>query len=151
MEGRREEKRTKDRSTLRERASFSPSISFLSTLFIDDLVPCCVTCSMKLHRFLRQAAAASPPASRRLPLITLYTGGPECSLCEDAKQALYEISQLHPFELETINIRHPEHKKWRRLYQYDIPVIKLGSHVVKHRIDKDALLKRLREATMAAE
>lgn len=45
---------------------------------------------MRLSRLLRSAqeAAAGAGARRRL---TLYTGGPECSLCEVAKDALDEL------------------------------------------------------------
>ena len=63
----------------------------------------------------------------RLPRLTLYTGGKECSLCEVFKAELDKIRRTHPFELEYWNIRDPptgtnerDSKKWRRLYQYDI-------------------------------
>ncbi|WVQ72533.1 hypothetical protein IAR50_002090 [Cryptococcus sp. DSM 104548] len=63
-----------------------------------------------------------------LPRLTLFTGGKECSLCEVAKEQLTLLRQSHPFDITYWNIRSPplgteahEAKKWRRLYQYDIP------------------------------
>ncbi|KAK9894791.1 glutaredoxin 2 [Cystobasidium minutum MCA 4210] len=90
---------------------------------------------------------------RALPRLTLYTGGPECSLCEVAKEALMELKQKRglQFELETLNIREkgmdPSLKKWRRLYQYDIPVLHLnGEQVMKHRVNPDKLEALIRKA-----
>ncbi|WRT66237.1 uncharacterized protein IL334_003190 [Kwoniella shivajii] len=67
-----------------------------------------------------------------LPRLTLFTGGKECSLCEVAKQDLSVLHRSTPFELTLWNIRDPplgtnekDSKKWRRLYQYDIPVLHL--------------------------
>ncbi|TYJ57011.1 hypothetical protein B9479_002290 [Cryptococcus floricola] len=89
-----------------------------------------------------------------LPRLTLFTGGKECSLCEVAKEQLTLLRQSHPFEITYWNIRSPplgieaqEAKKWRRLYQYDIPVLHLEGRgrVQKHRIDRDKLGKVLEE------
>lgn len=96
---------------------------------------------------------------QHLPRITLYTGGPECSLCEVAKEALHRVGRKEAFELETVNIRESkagraaaaELKRWRRLYQYDIPVIHVnGRQVMKHRVDEDGLvglLGRIKQQT----
>lgn len=90
---------------------------------------------------------------RSLPRLTLYTGGPECSLCEVAKEKLDELrAQSTPFELETVNIRanrtDKELKKARRLWQYDIPVLLLdGRYIMKHRINDSRLLELLEEAS----
>ncbi|KAE8537761.1 hypothetical protein D1P53_005817 [Cryptococcus gattii VGV] len=85
-----------------------------------------------------------------LPRLTLYTGGKECSLCEEQ---LALLRKTHPFHLTYFNIRAPpqdvdprEAKKWRRLYQYDIPVLHLeDKRVQKHRIDNEELAKVLDE------
>lgn len=88
----------------------------------------------------------------------------------------------HPFRLDYYNIRDdnlPDVQKWRRAYQYDIPVVHLngkGEHtfqrervrictctqthqersllrsshlteIARHRLDKDTLLAKLREAS----
>ncbi|KAL7421744.1 hypothetical protein Q5752_003515 [Cryptotrichosporon argae] len=86
-----------------------------------------------------------------LPRLTLFTGGKECSLCEVAKADLAAVRRTHPFDITLWNIRAPpagadkcEAKKWRRLYQYDIPVLHLDDErIQKHRIDKDALVHAL--------
>ncbi|GAA6005379.1 hypothetical protein JCM10207_002960 [Rhodosporidiobolus poonsookiae] len=105
-----------------------------------------------------------PPRPPRLPTLTLFTGGKECSLCDVAKADLAEVQKQIPFNLRLYNIRRPtgedpdEYNRtaWRRLYQYDIPVLHLhpagdcsiealagrrgfGGRVMKHRIDKEKL------------
>lgn len=62
-----------------------------------------------------------------IPRLVLYTGGPECSLCEVAKAELSKLQKRVRFDVDYWNIRDPpagsderEAKKWRRLYQYDI-------------------------------
>ncbi|GAA5994774.1 hypothetical protein JCM5350_007990 [Sporobolomyces pararoseus] len=109
----------------------------------------------------------------KLPRLTLFTGGPECSLCEVAKQDLRKVQQIAPFELNYYNIRKIpgedpdlayDRTTWRRLYQYDIPVLHLssddsfdslagrvgkGGRVMKHRIDKSKLEQLVKEWTQA--
>ncbi|GAA5924259.1 uncharacterized protein JCM15063_005584 [Sporobolomyces koalae] len=114
----------------------------------------------------------------KLPRLTLFTGGPECSLCEVAKQDLHQVQrneseQQAPFVLNYYNIRKLEgedpdsaydRQTWRRLYQYDIPVLHLsqddsfdslagrigkGGRVMKHRIDKQKLELLVKEWTHA--
>ncbi|WVR07151.1 hypothetical protein IAU60_004192 [Kwoniella sp. DSM 27419] len=88
-----------------------------------------------------------------LPRLTLFTGGKECSLCEVAKHELGVLRRTTPFELDLWDIRDPpanvdakEAKKWRRLYQYDIPVLHLGDkRIQKHRIDKSKLQEAIEE------
>ncbi|WVF71584.1 hypothetical protein IAT40_006392 [Kwoniella sp. CBS 6097] len=87
------------------------------------------------------------PPRLPIPRFTLYTGGKECSLCEVAKHELSILRRTTPFDLTLWNIRDPpegadfkEAKKWRRLYQYDIPVLHLGEkRIQKHRIDRSKL------------
>ncbi|WVQ83195.1 hypothetical protein IAT38_005334 [Cryptococcus sp. DSM 104549] len=88
-----------------------------------------------------------------LPRLTLFTGGKECSLCEVAKEQLSLLQRTTPFHLDYFNIRDPpanvdprDAKKWRRLYQYDIPVLHLEERrVQKHRIDNEKLAATLAE------
>ncbi|GAA5971364.1 hypothetical protein JCM11641_008324 [Rhodosporidiobolus odoratus] len=112
-----------------------------------------------------------PPRSLRLPSLTLFTSGPLCSLCDVAKADLAEVRKKVPFNLELYDIRRvkddpDEYNRvaWRRLYQYDVPVLHLhaegdtsiealsgkkgwGGRVAKHRIDKDKLEKLVTEWT----
>lgn len=73
-------------------------------------------------RALRRVARAY---STRPPHLTLFTG-PQCSLCDDAKEVLDEVHRTVPFTLATYNIRDdsaPDVAHWRRKYQYEIPVL----------------------------
>ncbi|GAA5894893.1 uncharacterized protein JCM6883_002246 [Sporobolomyces salmoneus] len=109
--------------------------------------------------------------SLKLPRLVLFTGGAECSLCEVAKQDLKLVQQRAPFQLSYYNIRKVpgedpdsayDRTTWRRLYQYDIPVLHLsqddsfdslagrigkGGRVMKHRIDKEKLESLIKEWT----
>ncbi|KAM0787929.1 hypothetical protein ACM66B_006134 [Microbotryomycetes sp. NB124-2] len=111
-----------------------------------------------------------------LPHLTLFTGGAECSLCEVAKQDLAVVQRVAPFHLSLYNIRRRDgddpdeynRTAWRRLYQYDIPVLHkgraedfealagrsnkaaghlIGGRIMKHRIDKDKLVTLVKEWT----
>ncbi|WFD36559.1 hypothetical protein MCUN1_003442 [Malassezia cuniculi] len=76
-------------------------------------------CAHLLH------TSATRAYSTRVPHLTLFTG-PQCSLCDDAKEALAEVRESVPFTFATYNIRDdasPQVAYWRRKYQYDIPVL----------------------------
>ncbi|BGP05110.1 hypothetical protein JCM10049v2_000914 [Rhodotorula toruloides] len=105
----------------------------------------------------------------RLPTLTLFTSGPTCSLCEVAKADLAQVQAVQPFHLRLYDIRKRqddpleyERTAWRRLYQYDVPVLHFskddtidslagrkgaGGRVMKHRIDKDKLARLVKEWT----
>ncbi|GAA6041677.1 hypothetical protein JCM8097_003080 [Rhodosporidiobolus ruineniae] len=112
-----------------------------------------------------------PPRPPRLPSLTLFTGN-HCSLCDVAKADLAEVQKKAPFNLRLYNISRRADEDpddynrtaWRRLYQYDIPVLHLhppgdttlealsgkkgyGGRVAKHRIDKDKLEVLVKEWT----
>lgn len=104
----------------------------------------------------------------RLPRLTLFTSGPQCSLCVIAKADLTLLQSIAPFHLTLFDIRKQstdslvlakERTTWRRLYQYDVPVLHYstdqslaslagrqeeegrgGGRVMKHRIDKEKLV-----------
>ena len=54
--------------------------------------------------------------------LTLFTH-PHCSLCHTAKSTLAAFLGRRPVSLAQIDIFEPEHKKWRDLYEYDVPVV----------------------------
>ncbi|CEH17599.1 Thioredoxin-like fold [Ceraceosorus bombacis] len=97
--------------------------------------------------------AASSPASASglagLPHFTLYTGT-GCSLCDVVKDQLKRLSAQHPHVLRLYNIRDDGSvnvKYWRRLYQYDIPVLHLeGQEVARHSVSDEKLLEILTQA-----
>ena len=75
----------------------------------------------------RSSIHSSATARASVPKLTLFTGT-HCQLCDVAKAVLDEIGQTTKFDLELYNIRDdtlPEVKRWRRAYQYDIPVLHL--------------------------
>lgn len=112
----------------------------------------------------------------RIPQLTLFTS-PTCTLCTVAKADLHSLQRQIPFDLSIYDIRSSapsydpyEQTVWRRLYQYDVPVLhrwlapergakevevegsdfeglRRGGRVAKHRIDKEKLLRQLREWT----
>lgn len=102
------------------------------------------------HTSLRHLNAANPSGSK-LARLTLYTGGPECSLCEIAKQDLEVIRYTHPFDLETYNIHNPPAdadpavaEEIRERYKYDIPILHLDTHYLqKHRVNSTVLKQTL--------
>ncbi|KPV76716.1 uncharacterized protein RHOBADRAFT_66071 [Rhodotorula graminis WP1] len=112
-----------------------------------------------------------PRPPLRLPTLTLFTKeGGSCSLCDVAKIDLKHVAATAPFHLRLYDIsRQPglddleyERTAWRRLYQYDIPVVHYsiddsldalagrkgrGGRVMKHRIDKAKLAQLVRQWT----
>ncbi|BGP37027.1 hypothetical protein JCM10449v2_000931 [Rhodotorula kratochvilovae] len=112
-----------------------------------------------------------PRPALRLPTLTLFTKeGGLCSLCEVAKTDLKAVAKVAPFHLRLYDIAKQgpdddleyERTAWRRLYQYDIPVLHYsaddsldalagrngrGGRVMKHRIDKEKLATLVREWT----
>lgn len=109
---------------------------------------------------------------KKLPHLTLFTGGSECTLCTVAKEDLADVQRVQPFHLSLYNIRRQpddtptqfyERQTWRRLYQYEIPALHLGQpadfdnlagrgnlkggRIMRHRIDKEKLVAHLKEWT----
>lgn len=75
--------------------------------------------------------------------LTLFTKDP-CQLCDELKV------ELEPFynklELTSVDITAPGNERWRKLYQYEIPVLFLeGHYLCKHRLNKQVLKQRLQQ------
>ena len=111
------------------------------------------------------------PPKPRLPHLTLFTSGPQCTLCTVAKADLAALQHSVPFHLDLYDIRRPlgvdpdysDRTAWRRLYQYDVPVLHRGAvewgfdrlsgregpggRIMKHRIDKEKLAGLVRKWT----
>jgi thiol-disulfide isomerase/thioredoxin len=77
------------------------------------------------------------------PVITLFTKlHTPCPLCDEAKEQLEKFSSVASIEECYIDVE--DNKNWRRLYEYDIPVVHLdGRFLMKHKIDLDKLRKEL--------
>ncbi|KDN36484.1 DUF836-domain-containing protein [Tilletiaria anomala UBC 951] len=98
------------------------------------------------HRASYAYSTSSFEASGVLKL-RLYTG-PQCSLCDDVKEVIDSARKEAPaFTLELFNIRDDslsDVHKWRRLYQYDIPVLHLnGEEIARHSLDKGKFIAAL--------
>lgn len=74
--------------------------------------------------------------------VVLYTKN-HCPLCDEAKQALYELQQVVPFTLDEIDIYQEE--ALLEKYQLMIPVVEVDGEMVTYgKIVKAELRKRLR-------
>ena len=126
--------------TMRQFSSGSPEYdgliirSFLASPFVF---------SSSLPRSSSSSSFSSSSSSSPLPRLTLFTHD-NCSLCDEA---LEQISHLKGrFAFESVDILHPDHKKWKKLYRYDIPVFHFdGEFLMKHRADVALLESRLDE------
>ncbi|KAF9879963.1 glutaredoxin-like domain-containing protein [Colletotrichum karsti] len=49
-----------------------------------------------------------------------------CGLCVRAKSALSNVWDRRPFDFKEIDITMPEHKRWKELYDFDVPVIHIS-------------------------
>ncbi|KIJ44314.1 hypothetical protein M422DRAFT_252320 [Sphaerobolus stellatus SS14] len=79
----------------------------------------------------------------RLPRLTLFTG-PNCSLCQVAKEELAKVRVTRPFNLQTVDIHSEDGKKWRTKYAWFIPVLHLeDKEVAKGRWDQTVVKEAL--------
>jgi glutaredoxin len=75
--------------------------------------------------------------------VTIYSR-PGCHLCEDAKVQIAPLLEEYGARLTEINI--DEDAELRARYDYDVPVIFLGSRkVAKHRVDLVQFRRQLRD------
>ncbi|EPQ29716.1 uncharacterized protein PFL1_02936 [Pseudozyma flocculosa PF-1] len=103
-------------------------------------------------------APPPPPPPAGQARLTLYTG-PQCDLCTVMRIEIEKAANVVPLALSTYNIRDdslPDVAKWRRKYQYDIPVLHLDdkgeySKIFRHRLKAEDLVKVIREAQAQEE
>lgn len=48
-----------------------------------------------------------------------------CSLCTDAKDVMSKVWDRRPFEYTEIDVMAPGQMKWKNLYEFDTPVVRL--------------------------
>ena len=65
-------------------------------------------------------------ATSRLPAcrITFFTRRP-CGLCDAAKIVVQNVNTKRPLEYREINVMEAGQEKWKELYEFDTPVVKL--------------------------
>jgi hypothetical protein len=69
---------------------------------------------------------------------------PGCHLCDDAKAVIEPFSRTYPLELTVTDV--DSNPALREAYGTEIPIILInGTEVFRHRIDPDALERKLRE------
>ena len=56
--------------------------------------------------------------------LTLFTRA-NCSLCTDAKGVLSKVWDRRHFEYEEIDVMKQGQAKWKELYEFDTPVVRL--------------------------
>ncbi|KAL3867097.1 hypothetical protein ACJMK2_044328 [Sinanodonta woodiana] len=96
---------------------------------------------VRILQSLRQMCTNS--ADKPLPKLFMFTK-PQCSLCEEAKEALKPYK--HRFYFEEVNIILPENKEWFGKYRYEIPVFHFeGEFLMKYCVDTKVLEAALKE------
>ena len=56
--------------------------------------------------------------------LTLFTRA-NCGLCDTAKRNVHQVQARKPFKYTEVDIMEPEHKAWRDVYEFDVPVLHL--------------------------
>jgi hypothetical protein len=56
--------------------------------------------------------------------ITFFTRTP-CSLCDTAKTVVQNVQKQRVFKYNEINVMEPGQEKWKALYEFDTPVVRL--------------------------
>lgn len=64
--------------------------------------------------------------SRWATRLTFFTRQ-NCSLCDDAKGVMSKVWDRRPFEYTEIDVMAPKQEKWKALYEFDTPVVRLKS------------------------
>lgn len=54
--------------------------------------------------------------------ITLFTRTP-CGLCDTAKAVVHNVKAKRPLDFHEINVMDPGQDKWKKLYEFDTPVV----------------------------
>lgn len=83
------------------------------------------------------------PVDARQPKLTLYTKYP-CPLCDQLKSELKPF--MHRCTIEEVDISQEKNIHWKKLYQYEIPVLFLEStFICKHKLNVNNLQRKLCE------
>ena len=56
--------------------------------------------------------------------ITFFTRNP-CSLCDTAKAVVGNVKAKRPFTYHEVNVMEPGQEKWKSVYEFDTPVVRL--------------------------
>ncbi|EED24201.1 conserved hypothetical protein [Talaromyces stipitatus ATCC 10500] len=70
--------------------------------------------------------------------LTLFTRA-QCGLCDTAKLTLSQLQQRRTFRYNEVDIMAPKNKKWKDVYEFDVPVL----HVQPANSDEESKLRKL--------
>ena len=56
--------------------------------------------------------------------LTLFTR-PNCGLCESAKLVLRSLSRKKYFEMKQVDVMDPVNEGWKKIYEFDTPVVRI--------------------------
>ncbi|MFO0592106.1 MAG: glutaredoxin family protein [Polyangiaceae bacterium] len=77
--------------------------------------------------------------------ITFYTRV-DCHLCHEALAVVERARSEEPFDLVVLDLDREAPPEKRAAYDWEVPVVELdGRKIAKGRVDKERLLRRLRE------
>lgn len=54
--------------------------------------------------------------------LTFFTR-PNCGLCVEAKDVVSKVWKRRPFEYDEVNVMADKQEKWKKLYEFDTPVV----------------------------
>ncbi|EER42329.1 hypothetical protein I7I51_05165 [Histoplasma capsulatum] len=54
--------------------------------------------------------------------LTLFTRV-HCSLCDTAKNTIAKLRERKPFTYSEIDVMTPQNKRWKDVYEFDVPVL----------------------------
>ncbi|PVU97341.1 hypothetical protein BB559_002074 [Furculomyces boomerangus] len=83
--------------------------------------------------------------SQKKLLLTIFTHA-ECQLCRNAKAKLAIVQEKVPFDIQEVDIKSPENKKWFDEYRYDVPVVHANEKfLLWHQVDIESTIKKLQD------
>ncbi|KAL1996713.1 hypothetical protein VTN49DRAFT_7578 [Thermomyces lanuginosus] len=73
--------------------------------------------------------------------LTLFTRA-HCGLCDTAKRTLSKIQQQRQIDYKEVDIMAPENKRWKDVYEFDVPVLHVEP-AVQQNADSTRELRKL--------
>ncbi|KAH8697383.1 hypothetical protein BGW36DRAFT_167331 [Talaromyces proteolyticus] len=77
--------------------------------------------------------------------LTLFTRA-HCGLCDTAKLTVSKLQKRRRFDYTEIDIMTPEHKQWKDVYEFDVPVLHVQSSQSNNESELRKLFHRFSEA-----
>lgn len=71
----------------------------------------------------QRAMRATAQQLQHTARLTLFTRS-NCSLCDSAKSVLQKLAKRKTFEIYEVDVMAPDQSQWRKLYEFDTPVVR---------------------------